>query len=190
MRKWFFRVCALVLIQCVLAGCSAPGAGHNEVKIGLSMATRDRFLTSLEDAAVREAAQAKVRLTVANASNDERAQLAQIEDWAKEGYAAVVVVLCEDGAAAQVLEHAGSMPVVFVNRRPADTAVLQSRTNVLYIGSREPDAGRMQGEYLAEQFLSAGLTSPMRSPAPTTSPGWTRSSRSWRGCQPRPAPRS
>lgn len=160
MKKWLALVCTLMLMLGPAAGCSAHDKGQNEIKIGLSMATRDRFLTSLQDAAARAAAQAGLSLSVANANNDQRAQTVQIEAWAKKGYAAVAVVLCQDDAAAQVLRAAGSMPVVFVNRHPADMTVLQSRTNVLYLGSREQDAGRMQGAYLAEYFLARGNKAP------------------------------
>ena len=147
MRKWFLRACACMLLAGALAGCGAPGIADNRIKIGMNMATRDEFLTSMEAAAVKAAGADNVRLDVANANNDQQAQLAQIKEWAEEGYAAAIVVLCEDEAAGKVLEKAGTMPVVFLNRRPADD-VLQSRANVVYIGCRETDAGRMQGEYL------------------------------------------
>lgn len=159
MKKWVMRVCALVLLAGTLAGCGAPGITDDRMKVGLNLATRDEFLTSMEAAAVKAAGEENVKLEVANANNDQRAQLAQIEDWAEDGYAAAMVVLCEDAAADKVLEKAGTMPVVFLNRRPSDE-VLQSRANVIYIGSREVDAGRMQGEYLMEYFTARGVKSP------------------------------
>ena len=155
MKKCF--ICIYLLLASILTGCS--GNTENQVKIGLDMATRDGFLTSLETAAVKAASTEGIRLEVANANNDQQAQLAQIHEWAENGYAAALVVLCEENAAAQVLEKAGNMPVVFVNRRP-DDAVLQSRANVIYIGCHEPTAGQMQGEYLSQHFQSAGLKSP------------------------------
>lgn len=159
MKKWVMRVCALVLLAGTLAGCGAPGITDDRMKVGLNLATRDEFLTSMEAAAVKAAGEENVKLEVANANNDQRAQLAQIEDWAEDGYAAAMVVLCEDAAADKILEKAGTMPVVFLNRRPSDE-VLQSRANVIYIGSREVDAGRMQGEYLMEYFTARGVKSP------------------------------
>lgn len=159
MRKWFLRACACMLLAGALAGCGAPGIADNRIKIGMNMATRDEFLTSMEAAAVKAAGADNVRLDVANANNDQQAQLAQIKEWAEEGYAAAIVVLCEDEAAGKVLEKAGTMPVVFLNRRPADD-VLQSRANVVYIGCRETDAGRMQGEYLAGYFTELQMQSP------------------------------
>lgn len=88
MKKWVMRVCALALLTGALAGCSAPGIADDRVKVGLNLATRDEFLTSMEAAAVKAAGEENVKLEVANANNDQRAQLAQIEDWAEEGYAA------------------------------------------------------------------------------------------------------
>lgn len=159
MKRWVMRVCALVLLTGALAGCGAPGITDDRMKVGLNLATRDEFLTSMEAAAVKAAGEENVKLEVANANNDQQAQLAQIAEWAEDGYAAAMVVLCEDAAADKVLEKAGTMPVVFLNRRPTDE-VLQSRSNVIYIGSREIDAGRMQGEYLTEYFTASGMKSP------------------------------
>ena len=109
MRKWFLRACACMLLAGALAGCGAPGIADNRIKIGMNMATRDEFLTSMEAAAVKAAGADNVRLDVANANNDQQAQLAQIKEWAEEGYAAAIVVLCEDEAADKVLEKAGTM---------------------------------------------------------------------------------
>lgn len=159
MTKWLMRACACILLAGALAGCGSPGIADDRIKVGLNMATRDEFLTSMEAAALKAAGEDKVNLQVANANNDQKAQLAQIEDWAKQGYAAAIVVLCEDAAANDVLRKAGTMPVVFLNRRPADV-VLQSRTNVVYIGSRETDAGMMQGEYLTQYFTKMKMDSP------------------------------
>lgn len=159
MKRWLLRACACVLLAGALAGCGAPGIADDRIKIGMNLSTRDSFLTSMEAAAVKAAGAEDVNLEVANANNDQRAQLSQIEEWAERGYAAAIVVLCEDDAAEDVLKKAGTMPVVFLNRRPSDE-VLQSRANVIYIGSRETDAGRMQGEYLAAYFTKLQMESP------------------------------
>ena len=161
MKKWrILRICAVLLLAGLLAGCGAPNVlGDERIKIGLSMATRDEFLTSMEEAAVKAAGDENVNLQVANANNDQKAQLSQIGEWAKEDYAAVIVVLCEDTAAQKVLEKAGTMPVVFLNRQPVDSA-LEGRSNVVYIGQKESDAGRMQGEYLAAYFLAQDNRTP------------------------------
>ncbi len=157
MKKQWFRMAAATLLVMLLVGCGASGglAGSaDSIRLGLSMASRDDFLIEVERAAVGAATEAEVALDSINADGDQQAQLAQIEAWADEGYAAAIVVLCEAAAAGEVLDRAGTMPVVFLNRQPEDLSVLQSRANVLYIGSPEQDAGQMQGEFLAEYFLS------------------------------------
>lgn len=163
MKKWVSLLCIAAVCAGLLTGCGQGGIADStgqEIKIGLNMATRDDFLTSLESAAVKAAGQDDVKMEVANANNDESVQLAQVEEWAEKGYAAAIVVLCESNAAEKVLKKAGTMPVVFVNRQPDDLDVLQSRSNVIYIGCREPDAGRMQGEYLADYFENQQLSAP------------------------------
>ncbi|MDR3766732.1 MAG: substrate-binding domain-containing protein [Butyricicoccus sp.] len=154
MKRWLAYIGIFVLLAGMLSGCRTASLSDSaaQIHIGLCMSTRDDFLTSLESAAVRAAANTDVRLEVANANNDQSAQLAQIEEWQQDGYAAAIVVLCEADAAAEVIEKAGTMPVVFVNRQPADMSVLESRSNVIYIGCWEPDAGKMQGEFLASYF--------------------------------------
>lgn len=156
MKKRLIRLGICMLLACVLGGCAMSGLGGSasQIRIGLMMATRDDFLTSMEAAAVRAAGDADAALDVANANNDQSVQLAQIEEWAENGYAAAIVVLCDADAADEVLEKAGTMPVVFVNRQPEDMDILQSRNNVIYIGCWEPDAGRMQGEFLAGYFTA------------------------------------
>ena len=154
MKKWLAYICAFVLLAGLLGGCRTSGLADTvaQIRIGLCLPTRTDFLTAMESAAMREASDSDVRLDVVNVDDDQDAQIAQIEEWQEAGYAAAIVVLCEDTAAAEVLEKAGTMPVVFVNRQPADMSVLESRNNVIYIGCWEPDAGKMQGEFLAAYF--------------------------------------
>ncbi|MGM9613434.1 MAG: sugar ABC transporter substrate-binding protein [Butyricicoccus sp.] len=159
MKRWLLRACACILLAGALAGCGVPGLVDDRIKIGMNLATRDVFLTSMEAAAVKAASEENVNLEVTNANNDQEAQLSQIEEWAEKGYAAAIVVLCDEKTADEVLKKAGTMPVVFLSHRPSDE-VLQSRANVIYIGSRETSAGRMQGEYLANYFTSLKMESP------------------------------
>ena len=58
--------------------------------------------------------------------------------------------------APQVIEAAGDMKVVFVNRPPVDTSVLNE--NAVYVGSDEMESGKYQGEWLAEHFKAEGKT--------------------------------
>ena len=88
MKKWVSLLCIAAVCAGLLTGCGQGGIADStgqEIKIGLNMATRDDFLTSLESAAVKAAGQDDVKMEVANANNDESVQLAQVEEWAEKG---------------------------------------------------------------------------------------------------------
>ena len=121
------------------------------------MACRDQFLSTLETATVEAAKEAgNVDLTTFDANNDISAQLGHVQTCAAGGYDAVIVNLVNTDSAPEIVDLAGDMKVVFVNRLPSDESVLKD--NVMYCGSRESDAGTMQGEYLAKYFKDQGKT--------------------------------
>lgn len=144
---------------------SAPDAGASndtpesggKLKVAISMALRDQFLSSLETATV-EAAEAagNVDLKTFDANNDISTQLGHVQTCAAGGYDAIIVNLVNTDSAKEIVDLAGDMKVVFVNRLPTDESVLKD--NVMYCGSRESDAGTMQGEYLAKYFKDQGKT--------------------------------
>ncbi|MCB6364575.1 substrate-binding domain-containing protein [Intestinibacillus massiliensis] len=133
------------------------GNSGDKLKVAISMACRDQFLSTLETATVEAAKEAgNVDLTTFDANNDISAQLGHVQTCAAGGYDAVIVNLVNTDSAPEIVDLAGDMKVVFVNRLPSDESVLKD--NVMYCGSRESDAGTMQGEYLAKYFKDQGKT--------------------------------
>ncbi|MGE4549496.1 MAG: substrate-binding domain-containing protein [Intestinibacillus sp.] len=179
MKKQFlaFTIAGLTLLQ-VLAGCSTAtkdtGADSNtgaaqtdtaktdtasasgEIKIGLSMSSRDQFLSTLETAVLKSAKEADVTCSSFDANNDIQQQLNHVQTCAANGYSAMLVNMVDSTNAAEIIAAAQDMKVVFVNRGPADMSVLND--NVVYVGSNENDSGRFQGEFLAKYFKDKGMT--------------------------------
>ncbi len=59
-------------------------------------------------------------------------------------------------AAGELGVAAGDMKVVFVNRVPDDTSILNE--NAVYVGSDEHTSGKFQGDFLAKYFKDKGQT--------------------------------
>lgn len=161
MRK-FLKILTLFMTIFCLCGCEniINLQSYHKIKIGMSISSNSTFLESVCQAAQKAALQNDAQLEIVSEDNDPKKQALQIKTWAEDGYAAAIVVLCDDTTAQDILDNAGVMPIVFVNRCPADHSVLQSKQNVIYIGGRESDAGRLQGEFLSDYFLSLNNTAP------------------------------
>ena len=124
------------------------------MKIGLSMSSRDQFLSTLETAVLEDAKAAGVTCNSFDANNDIQQQLNHVQTCAADGYSAMIVNLVDSTNAQEIINAAGDMKVVFVNRSP-DTALLSD--DVMFVGSNEEDSGSFQGEFLANYFKEKGM---------------------------------
>lgn len=129
----------------------------DEEKMTLILALRDEWLSELEAGAIAAADEVGVKLTTADAQNDTSKLLQFIETAKNDGQKAVIVNMVDPETAAQCVEAAGDMKVVFVNRIPTVTEGLLNE-NVVYVGSDENTSGKFQGEWLAEHFKKEGKT--------------------------------
>lgn len=134
-------------------GSSDPGSSGGQ-NVTLIMSSRDEFLSTLEAGALSAAEEAGISLTTQDAQNDQSKLLQYVETAKNNGDAAVIINLVDADAADAAVEAAGDMKVIFVNRRPSDTGILNE--NVVYVGSDEMQSGGYQGEYLAEYFNNEG----------------------------------
>jgi len=76
--------------------------------------------------------------------------MAQVDVFATKKYDAIIVNLINTDTVETIISRAKGIPVIFVNRRPRDAVIDGVKT--AYVGSQEFDAGRMQGEFLAQFF--------------------------------------
>ena len=153
----------------MLAGCGSTGdetttpEGGETAESGdgysmtLIMSLRDEFLSTLEAGAQAAAEEAGVTLATQDAQNDTGKMLQFIESARNAGDDAVLINLVDAATAQQCIEAAGDMKVVFVNRVPEDTSVLESGKSAAVV-SNENQSGGYQGEFLANYFKEKGQT--------------------------------
>ncbi|MDO5485307.1 MAG: substrate-binding domain-containing protein [Sarcina sp.] len=149
----------LSLAACGGGSSSAPSGGDSGsasggVSMMLIMGQRDEFLGTLESGARDKAAELGVALDVQDANQDSNKMQSFVENAKSAGCKAVIVNLVDPETAQTIVEAAGDMKVVFVNRIPTDTSVLNE--NAIYVGSNENDSGRFQGEALVKYFNDKG----------------------------------
>ena len=144
------------------AAASTSKAEDSSDEIGtvtMIIANRDEFLSEMETGAIQAAEALGIKLTTQDAQNDQSKVLQFVETARNDGQKVIVVNPVDAAADAcqQIVEAAGDMKVVFVNRPPDDTdAVLNE--NVVYVGSDEMTSGYFQGQALSEYFQDQGKT--------------------------------
>lgn len=137
-------------------GAAADGGSSDGYNMTLIMSLRDEFLSALEAGAKTAADELGVTLSTQDANNDTSKLLQFIESAANAGDDAVLINLVDAETAQQCIEAAGDMKVVFVNRAPADTSILDD--NSAFVGSDEMTSGGYQGQFLADYFNAKGQT--------------------------------
>lgn len=137
------------------AGNAGDGSSKDGYSMTLIMSLRDEFLSSLESGAKAAADQLGVNLASQDAQNDTNKLLQYIESAKNAGDDAVLVNLVDAETAKQCIEAAGDMKVVFVNRAPGDTSILDG-TQSAFVGSDEMTSGGYQGQFLADYFNAKG----------------------------------
>ena len=142
------------------AAAPTEAAAPAEVKtitIGVSLYARDQFISTLEQGILAAAEAAGVTVDSQEANNDTQKQAEQVRTFAAKGYDVMIVNLVDTSTAETIIAEAGGIPIIFVNRRPADSVLVEGK--YAYVGSQEWDAGKMQAEFLAKYF--AGRTDPI-----------------------------
>ena len=135
---------------------TSDAEGGDLGEVTMILALRDEFLSTLEAGAISAAEELGITLTTQDAQSDTSKLLQFIETAKNAGQKAIIVNMVDPETAPQVIEAAGDMKVVFVNRPPVDTSVLNE--NAVYVGSDEMQSGKYQGEWLAEHFKAEGKT--------------------------------
>ena len=138
-------------------GGETAETGGDGYSMTLIMSLRDEFLSTLEAGAQAAAEEAGVTLATQDAQNDTGKMLQFIESARNAGDDAVLINLVDAATAQQCIEAAGDMKVVFVNRVPEDTSVLESGKSAAVV-SNENQSGGYQGEFLANYFKEKGQT--------------------------------
>jgi len=170
-KRLFGTLLAGVLVCGLLTGCgggseegqssAGEGTGNESASgtgqaITLVLSQRDEWLSTLDKAAQDAASAAGYSMTSQDALSDSSKQIQYVATAASAGEKAVIVNLVDPNIAGDIIEAAGDMKVVFVNRPPEDMSLLGE--NAVYVGSDEMTSGYYQGEWLAEFFKEQGKT--------------------------------
>lgn len=129
---------------------------NQKTSITLVLSSRDEWLSTLATAAIDTGAELGYEVVVQDCQNDNSKLIQYVETAKNAGSEVMVVNLVDYSLAGEVIEAAGDMGIVFVNRCPDESELLDA-THV-YVGSDEAEAGLYQGEYLAEYFNAIGKT--------------------------------
>jgi len=121
-----------------------------QYKIGVTMSSRDQFLSTLEKGILGRAEEKDVEIVTFDANNDTQKQLEQINTFISGGFDAMIVNLVDTNNGPDIVKLAGDMPIIFVDRKP-DTSILEENKRC-YVGAEEYKAGAFQGEWLADFF--------------------------------------
>jgi inositol transport system substrate-binding protein len=146
----------VILIAAVICACSGTPAPARRL-IGVSMAHfDDNWLTILRTAMVDHApSYPDFELQFADAQGDVSRQLSQIQNFAAQNVAAIIVNAADTSATpgmTKVARDAG-VPLVYVNRRPAEETLPE---RVVFVGSEDLHAGTLEMEELARLMKYRG----------------------------------
>ena len=137
----------------VLGSCATPGE-----RIGVSMALfDDNFRTVLRNGMQEHARTLEgVRLQVEDAQNDVARQLSQIQNFIAQGVDAIIVNPVDTDATPAMTRLAAEagIPIVYVNRQPADLEALPP--TAAFVGSNEVESGSLQTQAVCRLLKAAG----------------------------------
>ena len=138
-----------ILIAAAACACSGSTRSSRPV-IGVSMAHfDDNWLTILRTAMVEHAkTYPDIDLRFADAQGDVGRQLSQIQNFAAQDAAAIIVNAADTSATPGMTKAArdAGVPIVYVNRRPAEESLPDG---VVFVGSDDLEAGTLEMEELA-----------------------------------------
>jgi inositol transport system substrate-binding protein len=145
-----------LLIAAGMSACGGPQTAPRRV-IGVTMAHfDDNFLTILRTAMADHAATyPEFDLQFADAQGDVGRQLSQIQNFAAQNAAAIIVNAADTSATPRITQAArdAGVPLVYVNRRPAEDTL---PGGVVFVGSEDLQAGTLEMEELARLLNHRG----------------------------------
>jgi inositol transport system substrate-binding protein len=140
----------VLLASIVVAGCGGRSSAPARPIIYVSMAHfDDNWLTMLRTAMIEHAAKyPEIDIRIADAQGDIGRQLSQIQNFATQDAAAIIVNAADTSATpgmTKIARDAG-VPLVYVNRRPTEETL---PAGVVFVGSEDLQAGTLEMEELA-----------------------------------------
>ncbi len=147
MKKFLIAAAAAAL----MSGTAFAG------NIGVSMANSDTFLTVLRKGIESAAGAANQPVQIEIADDDVAKQLSQIQNFIAAKVDAVIVNAVDTSATAPMtkLANDAGIPIVYVNRQPADVDNLGKGA---FVASNEVDSGTLETKEVCRLLKEAGKT--------------------------------
>ena len=143
----------LILAAAVLGLMSSASFAGN---IGVSMANSDTFLTVLRKGIETAGAAANQPVQIEIADDDVAKQLSQIQNFIAAKVDAVIVNAVDTSATAPMtkLANEAGIPIVYVNRQPADVDALGPKG--AFVASNEADSGTLETQAICKLIGGKG----------------------------------
>lgn len=136
---------------------SVYGASKRDKKlVSLGYKREDEFIVKLAEELKAAAQKAGYDLSAQYSENSVPLQIEQVENARRSEVKGMIVNLVTPESAPEILKAAGDMKVVFMAYVPEDMSILNK--NAIYIGADQSQAGKLQGEWLANYFKERGKT--------------------------------
>ncbi len=132
------KIVAGALLGVLMASSAMAG------NIGVSMANSDTFLTVLRKGIEKAAGDASQPVQIEIADDDVQKQLSQIQNFIASKVDAIIVNAVDTSATAPMTKLAidAGIPIVYVNRQPADVDALNAKG--AFVASDEVESGTLQ----------------------------------------------
>ncbi|MGY0219427.1 sugar ABC transporter substrate-binding protein [Endozoicomonadaceae bacterium StTr2] len=144
------------LLLGIAASMAISMSAYAETKIAVSMSYfDDNFLTMLRQSMAKSAAEKPdVSIQFEDAQGDIGRQLNQVQNFVAQDVDAIIINATDTAATARMTKLAkkAGIPLVYVNKKPDQ----ELPSGVVYVGSDEVVAGRLQGEQLAKSLNGKG----------------------------------
>jgi inositol transport system substrate-binding protein len=164
------RATILALVTLLAASCASPDipvapspsptptptqGNASRLVIGASFAVLDPFLATVADALRAHATAANVDVQVVSAEGSADTQLEQIQAFVDQRVDAIIVVPDDTDATAPItaLVRGARIPLVYLNRRPAD---LPTDGSIPFVGTDSLEAGTIEMTALADRAGGRG----------------------------------
>jgi ABC-type sugar transport system substrate-binding protein len=132
------------LLPLLAATAIALPMAANAQKVGLAMANQDTFLAYMSDALRAQAKKVGANVQMEVAGDDVGKQLSQVQNFIAQKVEAIIVNPVDTDVTPRItkLVTAANIPLIYVNRRPADFEKLPA--GVAWVASDEKVSGTLQ----------------------------------------------
>ena len=159
------KIIALLLALVMVLGMTACGGDNASAKGGLKVSVMwydysDAYMGTVRKALDEKLTALGVEFDNQDGKNDQTTQIDQVRTAIAGGANLIVVNQVnsgDPGTAEEIINIAGNVPVVFMNRAigkdGTDIEVLNNHDTAVFVGTDAPVAGHMQGKMIGEYLL-------------------------------------